>query len=47
MSTYKIIYRYRSAITGEFVSKAYADKHPNTTYLGKVLIPISKRKRKH
>lgn len=41
-----ILYRYRSAITGKYVSKAYAEKHPDTTIREKVLIPISKRKRK-
>lgn len=26
-----LIIRYRSAITGRYVSKAYADQHPETT----------------
>jgi hypothetical protein len=27
----KTYFKYRSAITGRFVSKAYAEKHPLTT----------------
>lgn len=29
-------YVYRSSITGKFVSKEYADKHPDTTVKEKV-----------
>lgn len=27
----KAIWRWRSSITGKFVSKSYAEKHPDTT----------------
>lgn len=27
----RIIYRWRSAITGRYVTKAYAEQHPDTT----------------
>lgn len=27
----RLWYRFRSSITGKFVSKDYADKHPDTT----------------
>lgn len=30
-SSRKVTYRYRSAITGKFVSRAYAEQHPDTT----------------
>lgn len=31
-----IKYRYRSAVTGKFVKKEYADKHPETTVREKI-----------
>lgn len=30
-STSKTVGAYRSAVTGQYVSKSYADKHPKTT----------------
>jgi hypothetical protein len=27
----RILYRFRSAITGRFVTRKYAEKHPDTT----------------
>ena len=31
-SAFKRRYVYRSAVTGKFVSRAYAEAHPTTTY---------------
>ena len=30
-SSSKVVAKYRSAVTGKYVSKKYADNHPNTT----------------
>jgi hypothetical protein len=35
---------YRSAITGRFVRKEYADKHPKTTVQETVKMPKKKKK---
>jgi hypothetical protein len=35
---------YRSSATGQFVSTAYAKKHPKTTFKQTVAAPIAKKK---
>ena len=34
----KYTHRYKSAINGRFVKKAYAKKHPKTTFLQKMKV---------
>ena len=36
-----IRYRYRSAITGKFVTKAYAEANPDTTVREKVYMRVT------
>lgn len=46
MKKTKKIFKYRSSITGAYVSKEYAEKNPNTTVKETVEILIKPAKKK-
>lgn len=39
-SKYKTRYIYRDAVTGAFVTEAYAKRHPRTTVREKLQVPV-------
>lgn len=46
MKKTKKIFKYRSSITGGFVTKEFAEKNPNTTVKETVEIPIKSAAKK-